>query len=68
MLILEIFSILLFPFADLFDSSVSDFYGNSSIFNWLLPPLSSVPTERLLPLRVTKSAQKSLANVNKKLV
>ena len=53
MLKLGIFFILLFPFADLFDSSFFSFKGNSSIFNWLLPPLSSVPTERLLPLRVT---------------
>ncbi|MDE7412555.1 MAG: hypothetical protein K2N05_02020, partial [Muribaculaceae bacterium] len=33
---------------------------------WLLSPLSSAPTERLLPLRESKSAQKSLAIVNKK--
>ena len=60
----RIYPYILINPAALFDSSASDFYGNSSIFNWLLFILLSEPTEKLLPLRVTQSAQKYLAIVN----
>ena len=55
---MELFPILLFPFAGLLGSS-SFIFGNSPIFNWPLPP-SLASTERLLTVQVTKLAQNLL--------